>query len=98
MSLNEDVLIHHNMKLLHKKQHEDAVGKCYENGKATQFNSNSCGAQDKSDNIGRFCSGRHGNVPFEIAIMNLKRRNIKAKRPRCFCGQERRVEALARLR
>lgn len=27
------------MKLLHKNQHENAVGKCYENGKATQFNS-----------------------------------------------------------
>lgn len=75
MSLNEDILIHH--KLLHRNQHENAVGKCYENEKATQFNSNSCGAQDKSDNIGRFCSVRHGNMtsmPFEIAIGEFKKK------------------------
>ncbi len=91
-------VLQNNMKLLHKKQHEDAVGKCYENGKATQFNSNSCGAQDKSDNIGRFCSGRHGNVPFEIAISEFKKKKYISQRPRCFYGQKRRVEALARLR
>lgn len=70
-------VLQNEMKLLHKNQQENAVGKCYENGKATQFNSNSCGAQDKSNNIGRFCSGRHGNmtsVPFEIAISEFKKK------------------------
>ncbi len=89
MSLNEDVLIHHNSsaeqhEAFTQKQHEDAVGKCYENGKATQFNSNSCGAQDKSDNIGRFCSGHHGNVPFEIAISEFKKKEYKSQKTKVF--------------